>query len=108
METIKTQLETHTKLWWWNMGKKTLSHEGTLRDLLKHQKITYTKRKTEHEGLYKFRFRNNYGILFTARGTINDFSHLAKQMIQMELVRMGDKSQLQVNGCWRPTVTVNF
>ena len=37
-----------------------------------------------------------------------DFTHLAKQAIQMELVRMGDKSQLYVVGSWRPTVTVNF
>jgi len=108
MENIKSQLETYTKLHWWNMGKKTLSHEGTLKDLLLHQKISYTKRKTEHEGLYKYRFKNDYGVTFTATGTISDFSHYAKQMIQMELVRMGDKSQLYVSGCWRPTVTVNF
>lgn len=39
---------------------------------------------------------------------MGDFAHLAKQAIQMELVRMGDKSQLYVADLWRNTVTVNF
>lgn len=108
METFKSQLETYTELHWWNGGRKTLSFQGTLKDLLKNQSITYTKRKSDREGLFNYTFKNNYGITFKYRGTINDFSHLAKQMIQMELVRMGDKSQLYVSGCWRPTVTVNF
>lgn len=106
--TIKKELETYTQLHWWNMGKKTESHSGTLRDLLKHHKITFTKRKTDTKGIYKYSFKNPFGISFKANGTINDFTHLAKQMIQMELVRMGDKSQLYVSGCWRPTVNVNF
>lgn len=107
METLKSQLSTYTELHWWNMRTKTLSFKGTLKDLLKNQSITYTKRKSEHEGLFNYTFKNNYGITFKQRGTINDFSHFAKQMVQMELVRMGDKSQLYVSGCWRPTVTVN-
>lgn len=108
MATLKTQLETYTELYWWNCGKKTLSHQGTLKDLLKHQRISFTKRKSEHNGIYNFHFKNDYGISFKVRSTIEGFSHNAKQMIQMELVRMGDKSKLYVQGCWRPTVTVNF
>jgi len=108
MNTIKKQLETYTELHWWNMGKKTLSYKGNLKELLKIQGISYTKRKTEHTGLFKYVFKNDYGVSFKQRGTITDFSHFAKQMMQMELVRMGDKSKLYVNGCWRPTVTVNF
>lgn len=107
MEDLKQQLETYTELYWWNMGRKTPSHKGTLKDLLKHQSITYKRRKTENEGIYKYYFKNNYGISFTVKGTLHDFTHYAKQMIQMELVRMGDKTKLYVNGCWRPTVTVN-
>lgn len=108
MNTIKKQLEAYTELHWWNMGKKTLSHKGSLKDLLEKNRISYTKRKTEHEGLFNFSFKNDYGISYKQRGTITDFSHFAKQMIQMELIRMGDKAQLYVSGCWRPTVTVNF
>lgn len=105
---MKKVLEFHTELHWWNMRTKTLSFKGTLKELLKNQGISFTKRKSEHEGLYIFRFKSNYDISFKVRGSINDFPHYAKQMIQMELVRMGDKSQLHVTGCWRPRVTVNF
>lgn len=108
MKGLKTQLDTYAELHWWNGGKKTLSYKGDLKGLLKEQNITYTKRKTEHNGLYDFHFKNDYGVSFKVRSTIEGFSHSAKQFIQMELVRMGDKSQLYVNGCWRPKVTVNF
>lgn len=105
---MKKELETYCELYWWNMGKKTLSFKGELKDLLKEQKITFTKTKTEVDGIYIFNFKSSYGIQFKVRCTINDFRHSAKQVIQMELVRMGDKSQLYVTGCWRPLVTVNF
>lgn len=108
MKNLKSQLETYTELHWWNMGKKTLSFKGQLDNLLKEQKISFSKRATNSAGIYKFSFKSDYGISFTATGLIQDFPHLAKQVIQMELIRMGDKSQLYVRGCWRPTVTVNF
>ena len=92
----------------WNMGKKTLSFKGDLASLLKYQNIKYTCRKTNSEHFYNFKFTNLNGITFTKKGLLSDFSHLAKQFMQMELVRMGDKSQLYVEGVWRPTVTVNF
>ena len=106
--TIKEELETYCTLHWWNMGKKTCEFKGKLEDLLKNQKITFTKTKTEIEGIFKYKFKSSYGITFETQGTIEDFKHHAKQMIQMELVRMGDKSQLYVQGSWRPTVNVNF
>lgn len=105
---IKTKLdETYCELHWWNYGEKTLSYQGNLRDLLKHHKFKFTKKKTEYEGIFYFVFKNDFGITFKTRGTLLDFTHLAKQAIQMELVRMGDKSQLYVAGAWRPTVNVN-
>jgi translation elongation factor EF-4 len=104
---IKRELETYCELHWWNMGKKTLSHQGTLRDLLAQHKFRYTKKKSEHQGLFNFTFKNEFGITYKARGVLSDFKHFAKQAIQMELVRMGDKSQLYVTGCWRPLVTIN-
>lgn len=108
MQILKTELETYCTLHWWNMGSKTLSFKGTLKDLLKEQKITFSKTKTEREGIYTFKFKSAYNITFKTTGTVQDFRHVAKQVIQMELVRMGDKSQLCVEGSWRPTVTVNF
>ena len=108
MKKLKEQLKTYCELHWWNMGKKTLSFEGPLSELLKQQRIKYTCTRTDSEYLYKFRFTNLNGITFVQRGTLLDFPTLAKQFIQMELVRMGDKSQLYVQGSWRPTVTVNF
>jgi hypothetical protein len=108
MKQFKKELETHCELHWWNMGTKTLSFEGELKDLLKNQNITYTKRKTATEGIYTFTFKNPHGITFKATGLTHDFAHLAKQFIQMELVRMGDKSKLRVDCSWRPTVSVNF
>ena len=108
MKNIKEELETYCELHWWNMGSKTLSFKGELRFLLINQKITFTKRKTETEGVYTYYFKSPYGITFKTTGTIQGFPHLAKQFIQMELVRMGDKSQLFVYGSWRPTVNVNF
>jgi hypothetical protein len=107
MNNIKDELSTYCELHWWNMGRKTLSFKGELRDLLKEQNITFTKRKTEREGIYTFYFKSPHGISFKKTGLISDFRHLSKQFIQMELVRMGDKSQLYVSGSWRPTVTVN-
>lgn len=108
METIKKELETYCELHWWNGGSKTLSFKGQLGDLLTNQKITFTKKKTEIEGYYVYNFKSAYNITFKARGSVSDFKHYAKQFIQMELVRMGDKSQLYVQGSWRPTVNVNF
>ena len=104
---MKKQLETYTELHWWNMGSKTLSYEGNLKGLLERHDIKYTKRKTEHEGLFNFTFKNNHGIVFKVRGQVSDFPYLAKKFIQMELVRMGDKASLYVSGAWRQTVTVN-
>jgi len=108
MKTINNELDKYCELHWWNMGKKTLSFKGSLKDLLKDQNITFTKRNRELEGTYTFYFKSAYGISFKTTGTINDFPHLAKQFVQMELVRMGDKSQLYVSGVWRPTVNVNY
>ena len=105
---MKDLLNTYCQLHWWNMGKKTLSFKGTLKDLLKEHNITFTKRKTETEGIFTFYFKNPNGISFKKTGTLYDFPHLAKQFIQMELVRMGDKSLLYVAGTWRSTVSVNF
>jgi len=105
--TIKKELETYCELHWWNMGRKTLSFKGELKDLLKKQDITFTKKKTDSEGIFTFTFKNTSGITFKTTDTIEGFSHKAKQFIQMELVRMGDRSQLYVAGVWRPTVTVN-
>ena len=108
MRNISKELQTYCELHWWNMGRKTTSFKGELKDLLKEQNITFTKIKTEHEGIYVFNFKSSYGISFKTQGTLSDFTHLSKQAIQMELVRMGDKSQLYVSGCWRPTVNVNY
>ncbi len=105
---MKKELETYCELHWWNMGKKTLSFKGELGLLLKDQDISFTKKKTDNDALFEFTFKNDQGITFKRRALMSDFTHLAKQFIQMELVRMGDKSQLYVTGCWRPTVTVNF
>lgn len=105
---LEKQLNTYCELYWWNMGKKTLSFKGTLKDLLVEQKTSFKKTKTEKEYLFKFHFKSEFGIEFKKTGVIEDFAHLAKQFIQMELVRMGDKAQLYCSGTWRPTVTVNF
>jgi hypothetical protein len=107
-KNIKAELETYCELHWWNMGTKTLSFKGSLGNLLKEQHITFTKRKTEREGIFVFHFKSVYGISYKTTGSMHDFTHLAKQAIQMELVRMGDKSQLYVTGSWRPIVNVNF
>lgn len=110
MKNIKAKLETYCELHWWNMcGKKTLSFKGQLGNLLKNQNITFTKRKRpDIDGIFIFNFKSLYGISYKTTGTIYDFPHLAKQAIQMELVRMGDKSVLYVANTCRPTVTVNY
>lgn len=106
-DDFKEELCAYCELYWWNIGKKTPSFKGELVDLLKEHRIKFSKRKTETEGIFTFYFKSSYGISFQTTGTIQDFRHLAKLVIQMELVRMGDKSQLYVQGAWRPTVTVN-
>ena len=108
MKGLEKYLDTYCELHWWNMRKKTLSFKGDLASLLKYQNIKYTCRRTDSEHSYLFKFKNPHGIKFESRGLLSDFPHLAKQFIQMELVRMGDKSQLHVQGTFRPTVTVNF
>lgn len=77
-------------------------------DLHHTHDVKYTCKRTDSEHCYLFKFKNPHGIKFESRGLLSDFSHLAKQFMQMELVRMGDKSKLYVEGAWRPTVTVNF
>ena len=105
--SIKDQLKKYCELHWWNMRRKTLSFKGTLKDLIKNQGVSCRCMKTETEGIFKYCFKNKHGISFKTTGTEDDFSHYAKQFIQMELVRMGDRSQLYVSGVWRPKVTVN-
>lgn len=100
-------LTNYSTLHWWNFGQRTLDFEGELRDLLKEKSISFRKRKVKETGLYQFYFKNDYGISFKARGILEDYSFYAKQFLQMELVRMGDKSTLYVSGVWRPTVTIN-
>lgn len=56
-KNLKEQLKTHCELCWWNSGKKTQSFKGSLKDLLKKHEISYTKRKTETEGLFVFHFK---------------------------------------------------
>lgn len=108
MKKLEKQLKTYCELHWWNMGKKTLSFKGTLSELLKQENVKYTCTRTDSEHFYKFKFTSVNGITFIKNGLLHDFPHLAKQFIQMELVRMGDKSKLYVACEWRPTVTVNF
>jgi hypothetical protein len=109
MKNFKEALQTYSELHWWNMGSKTLSFKGSLKDLLNNQKISYTKKKHQsYNDVYVYHFKNSFGISFKATGTIFDFPFYAKQFIQMELVRMGDKSKLYVQNVCRPTVTVNF
>lgn len=108
MKEFKEELDTYCELYWWDFGIKTLSFKGCLKDLLKKNSITFTIRKTETEGIYKYNFKNCCGISFIVKGTKLDFKLYAKQFMQMVLVRMGDKAQLYVTMSWRPTVTVNF
>ena len=108
MKILKDELNKYCELHWWNMGKKTLSFKGTLKDLLINQKVTFTVRKTTNEYGFKFKFKNPFGISYETTSCIHEFSLHAKQFIQMELVRMGDKSQLYVERVWRPKVNVNF
>ena len=108
MKGLEKYLDTYCELHWWNMRKKTLSFKGDLASLLKYQKIKYTCRKTDSKYFYTFKFTSSNGITFIKRGLLSDFTHLAKLFMQMELVRMGYKSQLHVQGTFRPTVTVNF
>ena len=104
---MKEQLSIQCVMHWWNFGTKTLAFKGTLEDLLKQHNITFTKRKTHIEGFYIFSFKSIHGVTFKVQGAMYNFAHYAKQFIQMELVRMGDKATLCVPGAWRPTVTVN-
>ena len=105
---LNQYLETYCELHWWNFRKKTLDFKGSISELLKSKKISYKCIKTEREGVFKITFKNDYGIIFSQKKTLSEFPFLAKQFIQMELVRMGDKSQLYVQNTFRPTVTINF
>ena len=107
MKAFENELKTYCQLHWWNYGTKTLSFKGELCELLKSQNITFSIRKTENEGIYSYVFKSAYNITFKIKGNKYDFAHYAKQAMQMELVRMGDKSTLYIAGTWRPTVTVN-
>ena len=104
---FKNELETPCLEYWWNFRKKTLSFEGTLKELLEFHKIKYTIKRTENKGIYEYGFKSQHSLSFRERGTIADFRYSAKRFVQMELVRMGDKSTLYVFGAFRPSVTVN-
>lgn len=111
MKDLKNQLETKCELHFWTglyRNKKKLSFKGDLGGLLKESGVKFSKRKTKAEGIYAFTFKNDYGITYKATGLISDFSYHAKKFIQMELVRMGDKSQLYVANTIRPIVNVNM
>ena len=105
---FKNELETYCSLYWWNFGKKTKSFEGKLIALLKNQKVTFkiTKKK-DSDFQFNYTFTNPFGITFKVIGMKKDFPHYAKQFLQMEMCRIGDKSTVFVQGVWRPTVTIN-
>jgi len=102
------KLTNHCTLYWWNMGTKTLAFKGTLGELLEKNKIQYLKRKTMTQGINTYHFKNQHGLSFKTTGVDWQLPDIAKQFLQMELVRMGDKATLHVEGViWRPKVTVN-
>ncbi len=107
-KTFEQELNTYCTLHWWNCGSKTLQFKGQLKDLLKSQKVTFriSKRK-DSDFQYNYTFTNPFGITFKVVGMQQEFPHYAKQFLQMEMCRMGDKSTIYVNGAWRPTVTIN-
>lgn len=104
---FEQELNTYCTLHWWNFGKKTLQFKGTLKDLLNEQKVNFKISKTDNELIYNYTFTNPFGITFKSKGGQSDFKFYAKQFLQMEMCRMGDKSTIYVNGAWRPTVTIN-
>lgn len=102
------ELNTYCTLHWWNFGSKTLQFKGTLQDFLKEQKVTFKiSNKKDSTLQYDYTFTNPYGITFKVVGVQHEFPHYAKQFLQMEAVRMGDKCTIFVQGAWRPKVTVN-
>lgn len=105
---FKAELNTYCTLHWWNFGSKTLQFKGTLQEFLKEQKVTFKiSKKKDSDFQFNFNFTNPYGITFKVVGMQQEFPHYAKQFLQMEMVRMGDKCTIYVQGVWRPTVTVN-
>lgn len=104
---FKAELNTYCTLHWWNFGNKTLQFKGTLQEFLKEQKVKFSISKGENEHTFNYTFKNDFGIIFKVKGMQHEFPHYAKQFVQMEAVRMGDKCTIYVQGVWRPTVTVN-
>lgn len=104
---FEQELNTYCTLHWWNFGKKTLQFKGTLKDFLTEQKVKFKISKTDNEFIYNYTFTNPFGITFKVKGTQYEFPLYAKQFLQMEMCRMGDKCTIYVTGVWRPTVTIN-
>lgn len=105
---FKSELNTYCILHWWNLGSKKLQFKGTLQDFLKEQEVTFRiSKKKDNDFQYNYTFTNTKGITFKAVGMQYEFPYYAKQFLQMEMCRMGDKCTIYVQGVWRPTVTVN-
>ncbi len=92
-------LNTYIIIHWWNMGKKTLGFEGTLRQYLSEKEITYRRKRTDIDGVYQYSFLyrvGGAGIKHVSNGTEQDFIRIAKNVIMYGMVYLGDKSELYV------------
>lgn len=106
---LKEGLKSYCEIYWWSIDyrDKTLCFSGSLKRYIDDHNIKYKIEPTQLSDVYRFKFKNDYGIQYSTKGLISDFSYYAKQFIQMEAVRMGDPTEIRVECSWRPTVTVN-
>jgi hypothetical protein len=95
-----TALNRDIRIYWWNIGTKSLDFEGTYKEWFEKNKINIIAK-----GSYIY-FSGEFGNMKFKIRLGNDFEHSFNQIIKLCLVYLGDKAQL-IDGFNR-TYNINY
>lgn len=106
-EQIKKVLDYDLTIHWWNCRSKTLDYDGTVKEYLKRENITY-KTKVDNDSAFErvtFTVKFDVGSLTNISYSSRDLSDCVRMAISIRLTYLGDKAKFRLQGRER---TINF
>jgi hypothetical protein len=94
-EDKKEKENTPIKIYWWNMGHKTLDYKGTIKEYLIKRDIRVHQIKDPYDTTKGYRFKIRVGsphVIFD--GFNRSYEDLAIDAIKIRLMLMGDKARI--------------
>lgn len=89
-------MNTKLEIWWWNMGKKTLDFEGTVKEYLDKERIfVQLTSETEYIKNYMVHFSVGDAVITIEQKAY--LSYVISFAIKMFLTKLGDKALVKFN-----------